>query len=242
MYNPLAIQETHSLDYAAISPEELVAACLQSGDQLAFAEFVRRFHPLIARVVLRVARQWGETSPPAIDDLIQETYLKLCSNRMRVLQNFQSAHKDAIYGFMKVFTANLVHDHFKLTRSKKRGGGSAATSIDAEEPRSLPTDKRFAVDALERRLLIQEVGTCLQNAADGPNADRDRRIFWLYYRVGLSASEIAAIPRIELSTKGVESTLFRLTRQVRERLVNIGSNAPLAQTPNEKGNLRLESL
>ena len=93
------------LNYAVISPAELVVACLQEGNESAWVEFVRRFQPLIARVALRVARQWGEPSPQVIDDLIQETYLKLCAERLRVLRNFKSAHEDAIYGYIKVFTA-----------------------------------------------------------------------------------------------------------------------------------------
>ena len=230
------------LDYAGVSPEELVVACLQSGTELAWAEFVRRFHPLIARVVLRVARQWGETSPQVMDDLIQETYLKLCTDRLRVLENFKSAHKDAIYGYIKTFTANLVHDNFKLAHSKKRGGGTATTSIDDKDRGALPQSTSFTAVVLERGRLIEQVRACLEEVTAGPNSSRERRIFWLYYRVGLAASEIARLPTIGLSTKGVESTLLRLTRQIRERLVNTARNVPLPRAPNEKGNPGLESL
>ena len=208
------------VNYEAMPPEDLVVACLRGGDELAWAEFVRRFHPLISRVVLRVARQWGETSRHVIDDLVQETYLKLCAERLRVLQNFKSAHKDAIYGYIKVFTANLVHDHFKLTHSQKRGGGNPAASIDGTHQNSIPQTSPSAAAMLDRGVLIREVHACLHSVAPGPGSERDRRIFWLYYRVGLAASAIASLPTIGLSAKGVESTLLRLTRQVREQLVN----------------------
>jgi RNA polymerase sigma-70 factor (ECF subfamily) len=66
--------------------------------------------------------------------------------------------------------------------------------------------------------LIQEVRGCLNEVASGSQGERDRRIFWLYFRSGLTASAIASLPTIGLSTKGVESTLLRLTKQVRERL------------------------
>lgn len=206
------------MNYAAISPEELVVACLREGNESAWAEFVRRFQPLIARVALRVARQWGEPSPQVIDDLIQETYLKLCAERLRVLRNFKSAHEGAIYGYIKVFTANLVHDHFKLSHSQKRGGRTATTSIEGENAGGIPNSPISTTSVLERDVLIQEIDACLRVVASGPGSERDRRIFWLYYRVGLAASAIAALPTIGLSTKGVESTLLRLTRQVRQRL------------------------
>jgi RNA polymerase sigma-70 factor (ECF subfamily) len=214
------------LDYSAISPEDLVVACLQSDNEPAWAEFVRRFQPLIARVALRVARQWGEASPQVIDDLIQETYLKLCAERFRVLQSFESAHKDAIYGYIKVFTANLVHDHFKVAHSQKRGGGATTASIDGQDSGWVPSAATSTPAMLERDVLIREIDACLQVLISGPGAERDRRIFWLYYRVGLTASAIAALPTIGLSAKGVESTLLRLTRQVRQRLVSHKQQGP----------------
>jgi len=155
-----------------------------------------------------------------VDDLVQEAYLKLCSDNASVLRGFRPTHKSAIFGFIKVFTANLAYDYFKASHSQKRGGAVAASSIDDENvSRILPAPKKD-VDALNREVLIQEIGSCLESFNSGPNAGRDRRVFWLYYRTGLSASAIAALPSIGLTTKGVESTLLRLTRQIRERLAS----------------------
>jgi RNA polymerase sigma factor (sigma-70 family) len=205
------------VDYSAVSSEDLARACLEQGNELAWAEFVRRFHPLIAGVVLRVSRQWGVCSAQASDDLVQETYLKLCAGGMRSLQNFKSTHKDAIYGYVKVFTANLVRDHFKSARSQKRGGGTITSSIEGEHcSPKLPLSS--ATIGLERHILLQEIDSCLNVIVSGPESERDRRIFWLYYRVGLTASAIAGMATIGLSTKGVESTLLRLTRQMRVAL------------------------
>ena len=207
------------MDYLRMSPEELVRTCLQEGDESAWAEFIRRFHPMIAGVAFRVAQRWGEASPQIIDDLVQETYLKLCVDGVSFLRNFKSAHTNAIYGFVKVFTANLIQDHFKASRSKKRGGGVGTDSIEKAQSGSSEHNFKSGPATLDRTLLIQEIDACLQVVTPGQNATRDRRIFWLYYRVGLAASEIAALPTIDLSTEGVESMLLRLTRQVRDRLV-----------------------
>ena len=84
---------------ASLSPEELVLACRQTDDVAAWREFVGRFHRLIATVALRVARRWGESSPQLIDDLVQETYLKLCDDNFRMLRKFKSDHPDAFYGY-----------------------------------------------------------------------------------------------------------------------------------------------
>jgi RNA polymerase sigma-70 factor, ECF subfamily len=205
------------VEYGSISAQDLLAACLTPGDEQAWIEFLRRFHPLIARVALRVARQWGEGLPHVVDDLVQDTYLKLCADSCRALREFESSHNDAIYGYIKVFTANLAHDYFRVRNSQKRGGGGAVEAMDEKIADRMSSFRASGSD-LERGLLITEIENCLQIISSGPTEKRDRRIFWLYYRVGLSASAISSIRSIALSTKGVESTIFRLTRLVRERL------------------------
>ena len=47
---------------------------------------------------------------------------------------------------------------------------------------------------------------------------RNREIFWLHYRAGLSARAIADLPEIGLTAKGVESVIMRVTKELRERL------------------------
>jgi len=207
------------VDYSTLSAEELALTCFRGGDESAWSEFVQRFHPLIAGVALRVARQWGEASPQVVDDLIQDTYVKICSERKRLLENFTSSHRDAIYGFVKVLTANLAHDHFKASRAEKRGGSSIMNEIESDEIASRATDLKCTEVLFERTVLMQQIDTCLKALSSGPCAERDQKIFWLYYRVGLTASAIAGLPSIGLSTKGVESTLLRLTRQIRQQLV-----------------------
>lgn len=228
------------MNYSAISPEELVLVCFQTGDESAWAEFVRRFHPLIARVVLRVARQWCETSPQVIDDLIQDTYLKLCANRDTFCQKFKSSNQNAVFGYIKVFTANLVHDHFKASRSQKRDS-AVTTSIDSVPVHSLGRPTVSGISALDRTILMQQIDVCLKSIASGSQGQRDRRIFWLYYRFGLPASEIATLLRTGLSTKGVESILLRLNRQIREKLIHGGHTASTSEAC-EKGNHPTESL
>jgi RNA polymerase sigma factor (sigma-70 family) len=226
------------VDYSALPPDELFLTCLRTGGESAWQEFVRRFQPLIAKVAFRTAGQWGERSPQVVDDLVQDTYLKLCADRQRVLHTFKPNHPDAIYGYIKVFTANLVHDRLKASHSKKRGGNARVSSLGDDDD-GMERSSHAASENLDRNLLIDEIDLCLRTLPPGAAAARDRRIFWLYYRVGLSASGIAALPRIGLGTKGVESTLLRLTRLVRERLV---PRTHESGTPPQKGIRTEESL
>jgi RNA polymerase sigma-70 factor (ECF subfamily) len=210
--------EVLPLNYRSLTPDGLIVACLENRDDAAWVEFVRRFHALIAAVALRTARAWGEPSSALLDDLVQETYLKLCADECRLLKNFRAHHPGAIFGFLKIVTANVVHDHFKSSHATKRGGGNIDANIDEHEARSTPHIDRpgNGPSTIEQFVLLQQIDRCLARCVSPSELPRSRRIFWLYYRSGLSARAIASLPEINLTTKGVESTLFRLNRLVRK--------------------------
>lgn len=219
------------VNYADLPTEELVQACTRSGDSQAWEEFVRRFHRLIASITIRVARRWGDDSLQTVDDLIQETYLRLCTNNCRVLRNFSPHHDGSFYGFLKVLTMNVAQDHFKRARTAKRGGNvHQSTALEADEE-SMQADPSGSPDAGERGILIKEIDGLLLELATGPYRERDRRIFWLYYRAGLTALAISRLPSIDLSVKGVESTLLRLNRLLRGHLA--GNPRSVSRPPSE---------
>lgn len=135
-----------------------------------------------------------------------------------MLKNFHSQYPAAVFGFLKVVTANVVHDHFKASHAAKRGAGSFLESLDDHErlEKDATTDSsQSASSTIEQAILFEEIDRCLIRGIAAPELPRSRRIFWLYYRCGLSARAIAALPNIELTTKGVESTILRLNRLVR---------------------------
>jgi RNA polymerase sigma-70 factor (ECF subfamily) len=201
--------------YEDYSSAELVKACAGSKDQPAWAEFIRRFHVVIASAVLRTARLWGEPSRAQVDDLIQDSYLKLCENDSRLLRTFQPLHEKSIYGFLKVVSSNVVHDYFKCALAAKRGAAiTVAEPIDIE---SRPgSGDNF--DAMMHRLQLERIDMVLRQATAGKDQEKKRIIFWLHHRHGFTASEIAAIPYMQLTTEGVESVLLRLTTMIRSHL------------------------
>jgi RNA polymerase sigma-70 factor, ECF subfamily len=208
------------MSFAKLSPEAIIEMCVQ-GDVAAWEEFMSRYHRLIAGIVFRTTQKWGEASPLTIDDLIQDTYLKLCADDYRLLRAYDPKHPDAIYGYLKVITANVVHDRFKALRSEKRGGDRIAEDLATLENRSDAGKAFGSQDAMEREILLREIDGLLNTSASGNTADRDRTIFWLYYRQGLTTKAIATLPAIGLSIKGVESTLGRMTKMVRRRMVEM---------------------
>src|SRR5215212_9541128 len=92
---------TSPVSFAHLSPDTLIQKCV-AGEVAAWEEFMRRYHRLIAGVVFRTTQKWRESSPATMDDLIQETYLKLRADESRLLRAYDPKHPDAIYGYLTV--------------------------------------------------------------------------------------------------------------------------------------------
>jgi RNA polymerase sigma-70 factor, ECF subfamily len=232
------------MDYPSLQPEELIQLCAQTGQAPAWEEFIRRFNPLIARVVLKTANRWGEFSPSVLDDLVQETYLKLCAENCRLLRTFEFRKPEAIYGYLKVVTANIVHDHFKSARAAKRGSGEVAEDIEVVGSKATSASQPSLLNqaSIERTILLQEIDHYLARLVPVQDLPRSRLIFWLYFRSGLSAGAIASLPNIGLSTKGVESILFRLTRLLRAALAEPAGEPKKDTSGHQKGLRQAESF
>lgn len=213
------------------SAEELIYACAESNDTAAWEEFVARFRRPISLSILRIAYQWGDVPHQVVDDLVQETYLRLCCDKCRLLRDFSVQHPEAILGYIKVIAVNVARDHFKSLRSQKRGWGETAPLIDGLDPQA-QSDSVGGRDAIEREILLKQIDDCLEKCSEGPDQERDRFIFRLYYRQGMSAKAIAALPTVGLTPKGVESAILRLTRLLRGRMVQLRSESA---EPGQKG-------
>jgi RNA polymerase sigma-70 factor (ECF subfamily) len=223
-----------------MSGEELIRACADVKDSAAWDEFVSRFHRPISLSVIRTAYQWGEIPQQIVDDLVQDTYLKLCTNKCCQLLEFATQHPDAIIGYVKTIAVNIAHDHFKSLYSKKRGSGEVNQIMEDTDPKAAPSEIG-GPEAMERGVLFKQIDECIETCLEGPDQDRDRTIFWLYYQQGMTAKDIAALPTIGLSAKGVESVLVRVIRLVRERMVGMHIQMGSKATHEEKGFLPAES-
>jgi RNA polymerase sigma-70 factor (ECF subfamily) len=208
-----------------MSAEELIRACAESNDGPAWEEFVARFRRPISLSILRIANQWGSTPQQVIDDLVQETYLKLCADKCRLLGAFAVQHPEAVLGYIKTIAINVAHDCFKSLHSQKRGEGE--TDQFPEDAELQAQSGRFGCpDAIEDKILLKQIDDRLRKCAAGPNQERDCLIFWFYYLQGMSAKAIAGLATIRLTAKGVEAVIFRLIRCLREQLGGVGSESP----------------
>ena len=191
--------------------EELIRACAELSDSAAWEEFIARFHRDISLSIIRTARRWGFSPKEVLDDLIQDTYLKLCADKCRLLYDFAIAHPEAVNGYVKTVAINVAHDYFKSQHSRKRGGRSVVQSDEELEPKAR-TDSLGGPEAMERNILLRQINDYLHSCTEGPSQERDRMVFWFHYRQGMTAKEIATLPATRLTVKGVESLILRIKR------------------------------
>jgi RNA polymerase sigma-70 factor, ECF subfamily len=195
--------------YQAQSNEQLLRSCAHSANAEAWEEFVRRFQPLIAGVVMRVAERYGQTGSGVVDELVQETFMKLCRNDSRALKEFKAEHDGAVFGFLKTVALNVAIDHFRSLQPR------------AEEPLEdwqAAEASAAGTASAEMSVLLEQVDGALIKSTSSETRERDRTVFWLYYKHGFTAKAIAALPAVGLSVKGVETVIFRLTKAIRKSL------------------------
>jgi RNA polymerase sigma-70 factor (ECF subfamily) len=210
------------MDKSRVSVNDLAKACAHSADAAEWEEFLRRAAPLASLVAMRVCRVWTSSSSRAVvDDIVQEIFLKLCEQERRILREFEPRGEDSFLGLLHLISASVANDYFRRKSSAKRGGRVVTSTLDGDLPAG-NADQARAAAAMHRAVLLAELDQRLR-AAPETIGERDRSIFWLYYRHGLTAEEIARLPDAGLTAKGVESALRRATLWLREQ---IGGPAP----------------
>jgi RNA polymerase sigma-70 factor (ECF subfamily) len=192
------------------SVNDLAKACARSADAAEWEEFVRRCVPLVSSVALRVSRMWTATpSPAAVDDIVQEVFLKLCEQQRRILHDFEPRGEDSFLGLLRMVVGSVANDYFRRLRSAKRGG-KVVTMPLLDESAQLPAEGAHPAALMQQSALLAQLDQKLRSAPE-TIPERDRALFWLYYRQGYTAEEIARLPAVGLTAKGVESALRRVT-------------------------------
>jgi len=174
---------------------------------LAWEEFVAGTRPLVAGIAGRAARQWNVHDASYVDDLVQDIYLKLSQVARSGMREF-AVGDEGLLPYIKATAANTARDSLRARFASKRGA-YATVELDDHLAKLADCLERHGMD---RKVLVRQLDDLLEGSA------REQAIFWLYYRQGLTAKEIAAVPAACLTAKGVESLLHRMTLALRARL------------------------
>jgi len=193
------------MDLKQLSIRELLQLCLDSEGEDAWTEFLSRIQGPIAAVVSRTLGKMTQRS--TVDDLIQNTWIKLFDNDRAALRRIRNEHENSIYAYVRSAAFHIAQDYIRGLRP----------TVSLEELVAFePTNPKWT--NIFKDLRRDEVDRCLKALSSEPNFERDCAIFWLYYEQGYSAREISELPSVNLSESGVEGVLLRLTRYVKGKL------------------------
>src|SRR5713101_5555358 len=206
--------------YSSLSLKDVVCLCAGPCDDEAWEEFVSRVGRPISLTIMRTASLWREPSQSLVEDLIQVTYLKLWEGGCRLLRDFAIQRPEAILGYLKKTAANATHDYFKHGHSQSSGGDQPHVSTSDVDPEA-GKEIHGSQEQIAFGVFLNEIDEHLKRGLSGPDRERDRTIFWLYFRQGMSTKEIASLPAIGLGAKGVESAIERLKHGIREQILRV---------------------
>lgn len=212
-----------STRYSSLSLKDVVCLCAESCDQEAWEEFVSRVGKPISLTIMRTASLWGDPSRSLVEDLVQVTYLKLWEDGCRLLRNFAIQHPEAILGYLKKTAANATHDYFKHGHSQSSGGDEPHVSTSDVDPEA-GEEVHGSQEKIAFGIFLCEIDDHLKRSLSG-DRERDRMIFWLYFRQGMSTKEIASLPALGLTAKGVGSVLERVKNCIREQILRVDSDS-----------------
>jgi RNA polymerase sigma factor (sigma-70 family) len=202
------------MNVSSATMNDLAKACARSADAAEWGELVRRCMPLASLVAMRVSRMWlSAPSPATVDDIVQEIFLKLCERERRILRDFEPRGEDSFLGLLRLVSASVANDYFRRQYSAKRGGKVVTMPLLEDGAQILSATMQSAVE-MRKSTLMEQLDRKLRSAPE-VIGERDRAFFWLYYRQGFTAEEIAGMAGSGLTSKGVESALRRVTLWLR---------------------------
>ena len=206
--------------YASLSLKDVVCLCAGTPNDEAWEEFVSRVGKPLSLIIMRTAARWGQPSPALVEDLTQVVYLKLWEGGRNLLRQFALERPDAILAYLKKTAANATHDYFRTRQSQSAGGDQAHVSTMEVEPVA-GREVEGSQEKIGFEIFLRQVDEHLKRCLSGPDQERDRLIFWLYFRQGMSTREIASLPTIGLGAKGVGSVLERLKSSLRDQILGM---------------------
>jgi len=219
--------------YASFSTEDLLEACFEAKNEFAWEEFVNRFNRSITLSVVRTARRWGDPTKSVIEDLVQETLLKLFANEGRLLRVFAREHPDQVLGYIKTIATNVTHDHFRSMTTRKRGA-----QLEGIEDVDVEADH---LSILDKNVTLEQIDKLLADVTSADDREKQRTIFWLHYSDGLSAKSIAALPSIGLKPKQVENIIRNLTSKIRDHLRRTDDAKPIGESQSKPNTSRKQN-
>jgi RNA polymerase sigma-70 factor (ECF subfamily) len=191
-----------------------VERCIRERSAECWRAALTFFRRVIASTIIKHSRQL-RYEQDQIEDLIQEVYVRLCVNECRILREASAATAASVFGLVQAVATTVVLDFHRSRGAAKRGGTVSIVPLEPFHAASETPDP-------DQDVLISQIDSILKGLRDQSTHRRDCQVFWLFYRHGFTAKDIATLPGVGLSPKGVESVIYRLTSIVRRHITAAG--------------------
>ena len=199
--------------------EQLITRC-RHGDEQAWNELFDLHYAPAGRFIFQLSPGF---SAEDVEEICQETFLAIIKN----IHSFRAASRFQTWVFR--IAANKARDYRQRQQAAKRGGSTAAVSIDAENPQTgLPLDPPSSLPGPDTLLLnaeqVSQIGQALAQLGQPC-----REIIDLRYFGDLSYEEIAA--ELKMHPKTVSSRLSKCLGQLKKiaaTLLSQGKSLPFS--------------
>ncbi|MCI0485301.1 MAG: sigma-70 family RNA polymerase sigma factor [Blastocatellia bacterium] len=213
--------------------DELLSRCSRRpADEIAWQEFVRRYHTTIKTNVVKTyyqkAKKEIDRKPQfledTIEDLVQAVYMRLIEDQNEALNRFEGKHDNSIYQYLGIISINVVRDHFREMMAKKRP--KVSFSLDqlleiSDSPllgENLSDIDGSPMSEASAYFTFDDVESALRKAVVGKNKERDILIFKMRFYEGLTLDEISRAVGPRVSAVSVGSILNRIIKRLKPLL------------------------
>jgi RNA polymerase sigma factor (sigma-70 family) len=216
-----------------LSVAQLLERCSRRPpDEVAWQEFVRRYHPIIKSNVIKTFRRKvreesdrkAQFTEDLVEDLVQSVYARLIEEHNRAIIRFEGLHENSIYQYLAMISVNVVLDYFREARAQKR----PKISFSLDELLENSGDGPLLSEAVSRidgqpagvadEITLGEIERALKRSVSGKHRDRDTLIFKLRYYEGLTLEEIRRSLNLDISPISIGSILNRIIMKMRPLL------------------------
>ncbi len=184
---------------------------------------VDRLEPVLRQLLAAQAQSYGVPSTKdVVDEVVQETYLRLFQNNRKVLKECRGRSEMAIKSYLRRVARSALIDWMRSRGAKKRGRDTSI-SIDKPDPDAdefgdfdLADDTKHPLDAIySQELRFRFRRECWRAASRRTTALRDA---WITERIvidGWTSREAARAVALPPAT--VATVLTRMRRELRRK-------------------------
>ena len=86
----------------------ILRQCLGGGNSAQWEAFFALAQPMVASAIIRTLARGSAMNRDLADDLIQNTFVKICDDNFRVLRNFRSDDPTALRAYLKTVPIRKV--------------------------------------------------------------------------------------------------------------------------------------